>query len=93
MKFKQYIEGDSQFPQQEASVQNAMMKLYYAKGLSPAVISQMKVSDVMTALQESKLLDPTIPAIRFATMVKLAARMFHTDDKIAPTTPEDNYET
>lgn len=83
--FKQYLENRMQ----EDLTSKAMTKLYYQNGLSPDVIARMGINDLSNLLQQSELGDSSITPVRFAAMVKLAARMSTNNIKINPTTPED----
>lgn len=75
---------------QEDLASKAITKLYYQHGLAPNVVATMEIRKLDELLQKSQIVDPTeISPIRFAAMVKLAARMSTNNIKITPTTPED----
>lgn len=83
--FKQYVENQ----EQEDMASKAITKLYYNNKISPDMIANMDIRELDELLQQFQIIDPTeISPIRFAAMVKLAARMSTNKMQITPQTDE-----
>ena len=86
MDWKSYKENRVQ----EDMASKAIMKLYYQCKIPPDVVANMNISELNKLLEKFQIVDPTeISPIRFAAMVKLAARMSVNKFEINPITPED----
>lgn len=86
--FKKYIEG---LQEQEDVVTRALTKLHY-RGVSPDVIAQSNLQYIMNILNQNQIMtDNDINTARFASMLKLKARLMGTGDVVNPQNHKGDY--